>query len=224
MAQGAWPSGSWSGAVLTAAALGFALGLRHAADPDHVAAIAALVARHRSARSAAWIGAAWGLGHTLMILAAGGAFVALRISVMPRWALASELVVAGILLVLGASNLRTVWRGTGARDLLRGRVACRTTLRSVGVGMAHGLAGSAAIAILALAAVPGQGAALLYLLVFGLGTVGGMVAMSFGLGAPVRLAGDRPRVARWVLAGSGVLSIAVGIHLAVEVGVATHVL
>jgi high-affinity nickel-transport protein len=211
--------------LLTAAALGFALGIRHAADPDHVAAIAALVARQRSTRAAAWIGAAWGLGHSLTILAFGGAFVALRIAVIPGWALSGELLVAVILVGLGASNLRALSRaGSDALATPSERIACRTTLRSIGVGMAHGLAGSAAVALLALAAVPGREAALAYLLVFGLGTTVGMVATSLGLGAPIRMGSDRPLVARWVLAGSGVLSIAMGIYLAIEVGVATRVL
>lgn len=211
--------------MLTAVALGFALGIRHAADPDHVAAVAALVARHRDPCAATAIGAAWGLGHALMILAVGGAFVALRISVVPGWALVAEAAVAAILVVLGASNLRAL-RGGGralaAHGHAHGRLACGSTLRSIGIGMAHGLAGSAAVALLALAAMPSPSAALVYLAVFGLGTVGGMVAMSLGLGLPAVLASGRPGFARWVLAGSGVLSIGMGLYLAVEIGFAAR--
>lgn len=211
--------------MLTAIALGFALGLRHAADPDHVAAIAALVARHapagsarRGARLAAWVGAAWGLGHSLVILAVGGAFVALRIAVVPGWALAAEAAVALILVALGISNLRQLRAGAhGHAHAPDGRSCGVVTLRSLGVGMAHGLAGSAAVALLALAAMPGTGAALAYLAVFGLGTIGGMVAMSLGLGLPAAMARGRPRLTRWVLGGSGVASIAVGLLLLVEV-------
>jgi len=215
--------------VLTAIALGFALGLRHAADPDHVAAIAALVSRHapagsayRGARTAAWIGAAWGLGHSLVILAVGGVFVALHIAVVPAWALAAEAAVAAILVGLGVSNLRGLRSGAAhERAHARSAHGCgAVTLRSLGVGMAHGLAGSAAVALLALAAMPGSGAALAYLLVFGLGTIGGMVAMSLGLGLPAALASGRPGLARWVLGGSGVVSIAVGLLLLLEVGAA----
>jgi high-affinity nickel-transport protein len=212
--------------VLTAVALGFALGLRHAADPDHVAAIAALVARHApagsspgGARVAARVGAAWGVGHSLVILAVGGAFVALHIAVVPAWALAAEAVVAAILVALGVSNLRQLRRG-GAPAHVHAQRSCGVlTLRSLGVGMAHGLAGSAAVALLALAAMPSSGAAFAYLLVFGLGTIGGMVAMSLGLGLPAAMASGRPRLARWVLGGSGVASITVGLLLLVEVGV-----
>lgn len=221
--------------MLTAIALGFALGLRHAADPDHVAAIAALLGRQdpaastgRGARTAAWIGASWGLGHSLVILAVGGVFVALHISVVPGWALGAEAVVAAILVLLGLSNLRALWRGTRGGHPHRHAAATRScsavTMRSVGIGMAHGLAGSAAVALLALAAMPSSGAALVYLLVFGLGTIGGMVAMSLGLGLPAALASGRPGLLPWVLGGSGAVSVAVGLLLLVEVGVATRLL
>jgi high-affinity nickel-transport protein len=214
--------------VLTAVALGFALGLRHAADPDHVAAIAALVARHApagsarcGAREAAWMGAAWGVGHSVVILAVGGVFVALPIAVVPGWALAAEAAVAAILVALGISNLLALRGGAARRHSAKDARGCAAvTLRSLGIGMAHGLAGSAAVALLALAAMPGVGAALAYLFVFALGTIGGMVAMSLGLGLPAALAGGRPGLSRWLLGGSGVVSIAVGLLLLVEVGVA----
>jgi high-affinity nickel-transport protein len=90
--------------------------------------------------------------------------------------------------------------------------------------MAHGLAGSAAVALLALAAMPNPRAALAYLAVFGVGTVGSMVAMSLGLGVPASLASARPAFARWIVAGSGAVSIGVGVYLAVTAGVASRFL
>jgi high-affinity nickel-transport protein len=262
--------------LLTAVLLGFVLGIRHAADPDHLAAIAALVARHRNPWAAARIGAAWGLGHGLMILAVGGAFVALRITVVPFWARVADLGVAAILVWLGVSNLRSLrtapseptpspgvspqaaeggaQRAEGERsssgraaaqqpnqpqpdaseahkDALRlsdpiGRrpILGSVLVRPLFIGMAHGLAGSAAVALLALAAMPSPRAALAYLVVFGAGTVASMVAMSLGLGVPAARASARPAFVRWVVAGSGALSIGVGIYLAVAVGVARDLL
>jgi hypothetical protein len=216
--------------VLTAIALGFALGIRHAADPDHVAALAALAARHRRVSESAWLGAVWGLGHSLTLLAVGGGIVALRIAVPRAWAGAAELAVAGVLVVLGISNLRAVRRGDGGASSHRHEhpyeprkagVGRRGALRALGVGIVHGLAGTAAVALLALAAMPTIGAALLYLAVFGMGTVGGMIALSFGLGLPLALAGGRARATRWLLAGSGLVSIGVGVAVAVAVGVET---
>jgi high-affinity nickel-transport protein len=202
--------------VLTAVLLGFALGVRHAADPDHVAAIAALVARHRRPRVAASIGAAWGVGHSATILAAGGALVALRIAIAPGWTLAAEALVAAILVGLGVANLRAVRRAADGAD----GVGCLggTTARAFAVGVAHGLGGSAAVALLALAAMPDTRAALVYLGIFGFGTIGGMVALSFGLAVPLAAARPGPTLSRWVLGGSGAVSIAVGLYLFYAVG------
>lgn len=198
--------------MLTAISLGFVLGLRHAADPDHLAAIAAMVARERGAGAAARLGVAWGMGHSLMILVLGGWLVARPVAADPGWAAAAELGVAAWLLVLGFQNLRSLGRlcapaprrGDGAR-------------RSLALGLVHGLAGSAAVALLALAAMPTRGAALAYLGVFGVGTIAGMVALSLVLGLPAARAGDSLRARRWLVGASGVVSLAVGLLLAGEV-------
>jgi high-affinity nickel-transport protein len=206
--------------VLSAALLGFLLGIRHAADPDHVAAIAALVARHRRLGFAARIGASWGLGHSLTILAVGGVLVAFRIAAPPQWTVGAELLVAAILVVLGIANLRALGRPREAHPRAETPHSHRdrTALRAFGVGVAHGLGGSAAVAILALAAMPTTQAAVAYLAVFGIGTVGGMVALSLGLGLPLLVAGRAPTISRWVLAGSGMVSICAGLYLAYAVG------
>jgi high-affinity nickel-transport protein len=200
--------------VLSAALLGFTLGLRHAMDPDHVAAVAAMVARHGRIGVAARIGAAWGLGHGLTILAIGGALVALRIAVEPRWTLAAELLVAAILVLLGVANLRRVRAPRPAHGHPHGGSA----VRALGIGVAHGLGGSAAVALLALAAMPTTVTAVAYLAVFGVGTVLGMLLLSLGLGVPMCAASRRPDAWRWALAGSGALSIGAGLVLAYHVG------
>ncbi len=211
--------------MLTAVLLGFVLGIRHAADPDHVAAVAALVARHRRAGVAASIGAAWGIGHSLTIVLVGGVLVALRIAVPKSFAIGAELLVAAILIALGVANLRSLRQGaTSAAHYAATHRIGSSGLRAFGIGIAHGLGGSAAVALLALAAMPTPAAAVVYLAVFGAGTVGGMVALSFGLGIPLAAASDTPRFSRWVLGGSGALSICAGIYLALSTGAFTAAL
>ena len=85
--------------------IGFALGVRHAADTDHVVAVTAIAAGHRRLLPAALVGAYWGLGHTLTILGVGGMIVLLNLVVPPRLGLALEFVVGVALVVVGASNL-----------------------------------------------------------------------------------------------------------------------
>jgi hypothetical protein len=79
--------------ALLVAGLGFALGLRHAADADHVVAVTAIAARHRRVGPAALVGALWGLGHTLTLCLAGGLIIALNLFVPPRVGLALEFAV-----------------------------------------------------------------------------------------------------------------------------------
>jgi high-affinity nickel-transport protein len=72
--------------------LGFLFGIRHATDPDHVVAIATIVSRQRNLRGSAMIGAVWGLGHTLTILAVGGAIILFGVVIPPRLGLAMEFI------------------------------------------------------------------------------------------------------------------------------------
>jgi hypothetical protein len=161
-------------ATPTAILLGALLGLRHATDADHVVAVTAIVARERSLGRAARVGALWGVGHTLTLLLVGGVIVAFRLVIPPRVGLGLEFGVALMLIGLGYANLRApdapVREGAVARPLI--------------VGTVHGLAGSAAVALLVLATIRESLPALAYLLVFGIGTILGMVLTTVILAAP----------------------------------------
>ncbi len=190
---------------LTAIALGALLGLRHATDADHVVAVTAIVSRERSLGRAARIGALWGIGHTLTVLVVGGAIVAFRLVIPPRIGLGLEFGVALMLIALGFSNLRT-------RD-----DAPRAAVRPFLVGLVHGLAGSAAVALLVLATIRGTFEALVYLFVFGLGTIAGMMAVTMLLAAPALYAGARvTRFQSGIRLAAGALSITFGLLLARE--------
>lgn len=190
---------------LTAILLGALLGLRHATDADHLAAVTAIVARERSLARAARVGALWGVGHTLTLLAVGGAIIFFRLVIPPRVGLGLEFAVALMLIVLGYTNLRTP----------RASEAERTMLRPFLVGTVHGLAGSAAVALLVLATIRNTLPALAYLTVFGLGTILGMVLATVMIAAPaMRLGAESDRWNRGVRLTAGALSIAIGVMLA----------
>ncbi len=209
--------------MLTAALVGFLLGLRHASDPDHVVAISTIVTRHRSAWAASRVGVAWGLGHSLTIVAVGGAVVVLGLALPPRLALSLELLVGIVLVALGVSNLRSA--SQAPRALHAHSASSGGPLgRAFFVGLVHGLAGSAAVALLALAAMPGPAAALLYLAIFSLGTIAGMVALSLGVGAPLALASGHSPVQRWIVAGSGALSLGLGLWVVWRIGITEGIL
>ena len=123
--------------TLTIVALGLLLGIRHAVDPDHVVAISTIATR-ASFRSSAMIGSLWGIGHTLTLLAVGGSLVVMRSQLSARTALAMEFGVAVMLIALGVITLINASR----TDPFPPPAA-----RPVVVGMVHGMAGSAAVAL-----------------------------------------------------------------------------
>ena len=193
--------------------LGALLGLRHATDADHVVAVTAIVARERRLTRAAWIGALWGLGHTATLLLVGGSIVTFRLVIPARLGLALEFGVALMLIGLGYANLR---RGAH-EDSDAPAASARGGLRSVIVGSVHGLAGSAAVALLVLSTIRSTLAALAYLAVFGLGTVLGMMSVTTLLAAPALYAGRRvASLHGGIRLAAGALSVVFGLLLARE--------
>jgi high-affinity nickel-transport protein len=207
--------------------LSFLLGMRHATDPDHLVAVGTVVARERSARSAVSIGALWGLGHTVTIVAVGGAIVLFGLVIPPRLGLVLEMAVAALLVVLGALNLtgappaqhglhadEHVHRGSLLRHLRSSQVA-----RPIVTGFVHGLAGSAAIALLVLTTIHDARWAVVYLAVFGIGTVSGMMLLTLGMGVPLaRAAAFSGHAGRRLVRLTGLVSVVFGLVLAYRVG------
>jgi len=121
------------------------LGMRHATDPDHIVAVTTIVSRERSVAKAAGIGVLWGIGHTITLLLVGGAIIAFKIVLDAKLGLSLEFCVAIMLIVLGTLNLFDV------RANARATSASRPFL----VGVVHGLAGSAAAALLIVPLISG---------------------------------------------------------------------
>ena len=202
--------------ILSAALLGFLLGLRHATDADHVVAVTAIVARERTLGRAARIGAMWGVGHSITLLVVGGAIVAFRLVIPPRIGLGLEFCVALMLILLGFSNLRGT--GSATADHSHDITTLFNGLRPLLIGMVHGLAGSAAVALLVLATIRETSWALVYLAILGIGTIAGMMLVTTLLAAPAMYASARVvRLRTGIRFAAGVLSLAFGLVLAREI-------
>jgi hypothetical protein len=215
--------------------LGFLLGIRHALDVDHLAAVSTIVSARRSVWSSSLIGALWGLGHTASLLAVAVAVVALHAEIPPRLGLALELGVAAMLIGLGVNVLWTLVRGGSLHHHAHthgpgrhvhphlhasGASHQHRVRRPFLVGLVHGLAGSAALMLAVVATIPSPVVALAYVAVFGAGSIGGMAAMSALLGAPLALLGARFARAEGALgASAAVASVVVGALLAWRLGV-----
>jgi hypothetical protein len=214
---------------LTAALLfGLALGTRHAFEPDHLAAVSVLSSDGRGPRHGWIVGAIWGVGHTLALLVVG-TVLALSAGVMPPMLSdAFEFTVAIMLVVLGVNAcVRAARMGhIGPHHThAHGRVQhvhsgpqehvhlgpWTLALRPLLVGMLHGLAGSGALTALVMATLPGTAARLLYIALFGFGSVLGMTAISGIASWPLAQAAQKASAARWVRGAAGLFSTFYGL-------------
>jgi nickel/cobalt exporter len=189
--------------------LGLTLGVRHAADADHVATIATVVVGRTSLSGALRTAVYWGVGHTLTFFAVGLGIVLFGLRVPPAFELAIDVLIAVSLLLLGAFQLLRAARNHVAEEVPH-------SARPLALGCMHGLAGSAAVALLALSTIRSQAHALLYLALFGVGTVIGMACITFLLAWSFRLSSSTAWMRRGVIALAGLASCACALAIFVE--------
>ena len=211
--------------------LGLVLGMRHACEPDHLAAVSTLieVGPGRSKTTLA-VGAFWGVGHALALLAVGGALALLRARLPSSLANTFELLVAVMLVGLGARALLRERRRSRERAAAgvpsdrraepvdsrvvpaNERTTSRWTLagRPLLVGLVHGLAGSGALAALVMAHLPSLAARLGYIALFSLGSIVGMSALTTIAAWQLTRVARSLRLARGLAIATGSLSVGLG--------------
>lgn len=212
-------------------ALGFLYGLRHALDADHLAAVASLATRANSARETVRMGLAWGLGHAITLLVVCGIALAVGAAFTGQIASTLEFLVGIMLILLGGDVIRRAIRdrihahahrhhGEKTHLHIHSHVAepehaasnhahgHRNGLagRALAIGLMHGLAGSAALLLLSMGAMENAMIGLGYVMLFGLGSMIGMGALSLTIALPLK------RCANMVTWGYN------GIHMAVGIG------
>ena len=223
-------------------ALGFLLGLRHAFEPDHLAAVSTLATRAGRVRDAARLGAVWGVGHTASVGLVALLLIALGVHLPESLAQIAELLVAVLLVTLGGLVLLRYARGRWhmhahehdgtAHVHLHSHVAESSHAhthtrwdgrRSLGLGLVHGLAGSGAVMVLIVAATPTAPLQLAYVVAFGVGTIVGMMSASFAVGSLVHAASRRgERLATALHLGAATASVVFGLLLALNLVTQNH--
>lgn len=229
--------------------LGLVFGLKHATEADHIVAVSTIVSEQRSLLRSALVGALWGVGHTASLIVVGIIVLALRVAVPESVAHWLEFGVALMIIVLGTSALRRGARRrrdvhlhqhkhdgvshvhlhfheretehTGA-VAVHSHAVSRIGFKPLLVGAMHGLAGSAALTLLVLAQINSTALGLLYLAVFGIGSIFGMLLMSSLIGLPFALSARRFNGVHYGLQTvAGALSIVFGLWYAYETGIAS---
>jgi ABC-type nickel/cobalt efflux system permease component RcnA len=222
--------------------LGLILGLKHAVEADHLAAVTAIVSERKSLLSSTIVGGLWGVGHTIPILLVGLLVIILRLEIRERVGLSLEFCVGLMLIALGAHALWKLLRGDrlhlhahkhgghvhlhphfhekkSPHEEAQTHHGFRLGLRPLFVGMMHGLAGSAALVPLVVAEIRSPLVGMFYMLVFGCGSIGGMMLMSSLVGLPLHLTASRfVRFNYAMRALAGLFSVGFGLFMVYKIG------
>lgn len=221
--------------------LGFLLGMQHALEADHIAAVSSIAARRSHVGDIVKHGLTWGLGHTLTLFVFAGLAILLDHAIPETVAKPIEGAVGIMLVGLGAHVLWRLWRdrvhfhrhghadGTvhfhahsHAGDALPHVRALHAhqhgfRWRTLMVGLMHGMAGSAALLVLAATQASSPMAGLGYVALFGIGSMIGMAALSAVIAVPLAVSARFLTVANHALQGAvGIVTIAIGIVTLVE--------
>lgn len=230
--------------MLEILSLGFLLGMRHALESDHVAAVASLVTRSSSLHESIRLGSAWGVGHTLTLLLFGSMVMLLDQLIPERLALMLEFAVGIMLVGLGIDVIRRLRKERihlHPHQHLDGTVHMHAhshmnspdsehphhehdhrgsfPLRAMFVGIMHGMAGTAALIVLTLQTVQSFAQGLIYIALFGVGSIIGMAVLSAIIMIPLTQSARRfSSLHHYLQAGIGSLTIVLGISMMIELG------
>ena len=237
--------------LFTTLGFGFLLGLRHATDADHVVAVTTILGRHGKISHSTFVGILWGVGHSITVTLIAIPIIFYSFIIPPRVGLALEFLVGVMLVVLGVLSLSGITRKISEHSIPltihkhkhespRGNnhshfhlhvldflnhnvhhIGFFQTVRPIVVGLIHGLAGSAAIALLILSTIKSPKLAALYLVIFHFGVVLGMMIITTFLGASILLVKRKSeKIHHYLVTFSGILSFIFGLYIMYQIGIA----
>lgn len=233
--------------IISLLSFGFVLGLKHAVEADHLAAVTTIASERRSLFSSSMVGALWGLGHTISLLIAGIIVILLHVQISERSSQALEFCVGVMLVGLGVNALRKLAAGghlhlhvhehgghlhahphiheTAHEDSPHMHHGLSFGARPLLIGMVHGMAGSAALMLVVLKTIPSPLVGLSYIAVFGVGSIGGMMIMSTLSAVPARFTVNRFTRVNFAIRGlAGLFSLSFGLFMVYQIGFVDHLL
>lgn len=212
--------------------LGFLLGVEHAFEPDHIVAISSLISKEKNLKKTTILGAIWGVGHTTTLFLAGIIILTLKITIPETIALSLEFLVGLVIIFLGFYVIRDIiekkkhihkhtHNGRTHTHIHSHKGTDQHTHyhQSFSVGLIHGLAGSAALMLLILSTFNSLIIGIIYILLFGIGSMVGMAIVGGLISIPFIYSSKKSRSINTVIQyGTGMISIGFGSYLLFKIG------
>lgn len=224
--------------LLTVLALGFILGIKHAIEPDHVIAVSTIASQSKKLWNASLAGVFWGIGHTATLFIIGIILISMKGEIPEKWAMSLEFLVGIMLVYLGVKTILSFknihihnhqYDGDDHKHIHSHQNSGEhkhkpqyrnvTYLKSMFIGLVHGLAGSGAMILLTMSTVKNVGEAAIYILIFGAGTVIGMLFFTTIIGIPFVWSKKRKTISRPLGITTGIISTVFGVYYMYNLGV-----
>ncbi|GLX66523.1 HupE/UreJ family protein [Paenibacillus glycanilyticus] len=203
------------GSLITVLLLGLVLGIKHSIEPDHIIAVSTMVSNQKKLWRSTLTGIFWGIGHTSTLFIVGMVLVLLKGELPEVWAMSLEFLVGIMLVYLGFKNfvsVKSAYRHSHQH-------AKSSLLKVTVIGFIHGLAGSAAMVILTLSTVESVWECAIYILVFGVGTITGMLIFTTILGIPFVYSQGSIKLNRGLMQTAGTVSFLFGLYYMYNLGI-----
>lgn len=195
--------------------VGFVLGMKHAVEPDHFIAVSTIASRSKKLWRSSLAGVFWGIGHSATLLVTGIVLILLKAEIPEKWALTLEFAVGIMLVYLGIMAMRSL---QGEHLQADSGNEQRSYLKCAGIGLVHGLAGSGALVLLTMSSLSGVGAAFMYIVLFGAGTVLGMLIVTTIIGIPFAASASKLRLHAGLGRLAGAVSLVFGLYYMYNLG------
>jgi sulfite exporter TauE/SafE len=225
--------------LLSILSFGFFLGIKHAIEPDHVIAVSMIANKSKKVWNSSLAGAFWGMGHTATLFVVGMSLILMKTEMPEIWALSLEFFVGIMLVYLGVNSVISFGKNQLHSDVHKHRGGDKKNhlhtheqnpihhhshpeksyVKSTIIGVVHGLAGSAAMVLVTMTAMSNAWQGALYILIFGAGTVAGMLITTTIIGIPFVITVDKVRMNHALIRFTGVISVAFGLYYMYNLGI-----
>ncbi|SDM64815.1 sulfite exporter TauE/SafE family protein [Bacillus sp. OK048] len=221
---------------LSILALGFVLGIKHAIEPDHVIAVSTIATQSKKLLRSTLAGVFWGIGHTATLFIIGIILILMKGEIPEKWAMSLEFLVGIMLVYLGSTTILSLKNlhvhdhegeehihvHSHMHDGQHKYIHQHKNVsygKSMFIGLVHGLAGSGAMILLTMSSVKSVWEAAIYILIFGVGTVIGMLFFTTIIGIPFVFSAQKLRLNKTLTQVTGVISVGFGIYYMYNLGI-----